>query len=145
MNRSILFATLLSLAAACGGDLGPDPNLAGLDNPDGVVFLAQNEPPAAYMEALYQGLVIRDTRGCLRVQAEDNATVIWPYGTRLQSRGGVLFVIGGDGRELGRVGGPFRMGGGFVPITAARLSARDRELALSRCPSDDYWIAGEIQ
>ncbi|HEX2211735.1 MAG TPA: hypothetical protein VHG93_28870 [Longimicrobium sp.] len=144
MNRSILLAASLPLAAACGADLEPEPALNGNQDPDGVVFLAQNEPPVAYMEARYQGLVTRDAQGCLRVQDQDNAVVIWPYGSRLEARGGELVVIAADGREVGRIGGHFEMGGGFVPITAASLSNADLALARSRCPSDEYWVVGEM-
>lgn len=145
MKRSILFA-LLPFAAACGGDLGPEPNLTGNENPDGVVFLAQSQPPAVHMQALYQGLVTRDAEGCLRVQGHEGragATVVWPYGSRLEARGGALLVKDASGREMGRIGGTFKMGGGYSSDRAASLTDADRALARQRCVGE-FWIASGI-
>lgn len=146
MKGSILLA-LLPLAAACGTDPGPDPNLTGNENPDGVVFLAQNQPATVHMQALYEGLVTRDAEGCLRLRGHEGragATVIWPYGTKLQGRGAELLVISPSGREIGRIGGKFTMGGGNSSDRAASLTEADRALARQRCPGE-FWIAGEIE
>lgn len=146
MKRSILLA-LLPLAAACAKDLGPEPSLAGGENPDGVVFLAQNQPQTVQMQALYQGLVTPDAEGCLRLQGHEGRagpTVIWPYSTRLRERGGVLLVISPAGREIGRIGGAFKMGGGNSSDEAASLTPADRARARQRCPGG-YWIAGDVE
>jgi len=142
MNRSILFAALLPLAA-CGRDLGPTPNRNTGENPDATVFLTQNTPAQDVMEALYVGKVNRDPQGCLRVEGEGGALVIWPYGFRLEARDGNLYVKDADGREVGRIGGDFRMGGGYVPaIGHLALSDTDRARAVT-CPSNSYWIVGD--
>jgi hypothetical protein len=130
--------------AACSPDDGTGPDLTGNENPDATVFVAQNEPPQAVMDALYQGTVNRDEQGCLRVNGEGGATVIWPYGFRLVAHAGGLYVKHPAGRIIGRIGGDFRMGGGFVPSASyAHLSAADRALLESRCPSTYYWVVGE--
>jgi hypothetical protein len=150
MNRTLIRAgarlacTALIALAACSPSEGTGPGLTGSENPDATVFLAQNVPPTAVMEALYQGRVNRDAQGCLRVESENGATVIWPYGFTLEARDGGLFVKDDDGRTVGRIGGEFRMGGGFVPAPGyAQLSARDRALAETRCTSSSYWVVGE--
>jgi hypothetical protein len=144
MNRSIVLAILLPLAAACGGDPGPGPDLTGLANPEATVFLALKDPPGVFMEALFQGTVTRDANGCLRAEGSEGATVIWPHGTRLEARGSALFVVDAAGRELGRIGGRFRMGGGYSQAAYHYLSGADTERAQTRCPGN-YWVAGSIQ
>ena len=145
MNRSIIrpLACLAALAA-CSGPEGTAPRLAGGENPDATVFLAQNAPPDAVMEALYVGKVNRDAQGCLRVESEGGALVIWPYGFTLEARSDGLHVKDAAGRSVGRIGGDFRMGGGFVPAgSLPMLSEADRALAQTRCPSTNYWIVGD--
>lgn len=143
MKRTLVPAALLSLAA-CGGDPGPGPGLTGLANPDATVFLSLETQPTVFMEALFQGTVTRDASGCLRAEGTEGATVIWPYGTRLEARGGALFVVDAAGRELGRIGGHFRMGGGYSRAAYHYLSDADTERAQTRCPGN-YWVAGVIQ
>lgn len=150
MNRSIVRAGALlactfalSLAACFGGE-GTGPSRPGGENPDGTVFLAQTVPPREVMEALYVGKINRDDQGCLRVESEGGAVVVWPYGFRLDARDGGTYVRDAQGRRIGRIGGSFRMGGGFAgSISHIPLSDADRALAESRCPSADYWIVGE--
>jgi hypothetical protein len=132
----------LALAACSPGEAG-GPALAGGENPDAAVFLRQNEPAQNVMDALFQGRVLRDAQGCLRLEGAQPATVIWPYGFTLENRPGGLHVRDAAGRALGRIGGSFRFGGGFVPSDDyAGLSDADRALAGSRCPGE-YWIVGE--
>lgn len=133
---------LLALAACSASERG-GPTLTGNENPDAAVFLRQREPARDVMEALYQGRILRDDQGCLRLEGAEPATVIWPYGFTLESRPGGLYVRDAEGRELGRIGGSFRFGGGFVPShDYAGLSDADRALADTRCPGE-YWIVGE--
>jgi hypothetical protein len=142
MKRSTLLAVLLPLVAACGGDSGPEPNLTGSENPEATVFLTESELPAGYMDALFQGRVVRDEQGCLRLESAQPATVIWPVGSTLESRDGALYVKDGAGRELAKIGAVASFGGGYVPSAEyASLSARDRSLAQTRCPGQ-YWLAG---
>jgi hypothetical protein len=133
-------ALVLATLACADHGVGPDLNAGG--DPDEVIFLAQNELPAGYMEALYRGPVALDEKGCLRLSG--GVTVIWPYGATLQNRDGELHVRDPEGRVVGKVGGNFHMGGGYVPLTAAVLSAEDRARAENDCPSADYWVAGEM-
>ena len=148
MNRTIVRAgAALAVAmalAACSASGGGGPSLTGNENPDATVFLAQNIRPDAVMEALYVGRVVRDEQGCLRTESEGGALVIWPYGSSLQARDGGLYVRIEEGRSIGRIGGSFRMGGGYVPAAAfEHLSPSDRALAESRCPSTHYWVVGD--
>jgi hypothetical protein len=142
MKRSPLLAVLLPLVAACGGDPGSEANLTGSENPEATVFLAESELPGAYMDALFQGRVVRDEQGCLRLESAQPATVIWPLGSTLESRDGALYVKDGAGRELAKIGAVGSLGGGYVPSHEyASLSAGDRALAQTRCPGE-YWLAG---
>jgi hypothetical protein len=150
MNRSLLrpgaaLACTVALSlAACSPSEDTGASLTGGDNPDATVFLAQNTPPDAVMEALYVGKVNRDEQGCLRVESEGGAVVIWPYHFTLEARDGGLFVKDAQGRSVGRIGGEFRMGGGFVPSGSfAQISEAHRALAQTRCPSTHYWIVGD--
>lgn len=150
MNRPLIRAgaalavTVALSLTACSPSDETGASLTGGGNPDGTVFLAQNTPPGAVMEALYVGKVNRDEQGCLRVESEGGAVVIWPYRFTLETRDDGLFVTDAKGRSVGRIGGDFRMGGGFVPSGGfAHLSEADRALAQTRCPSTHYWIVGE--
>ncbi len=96
------------------------------------------------MEALFQGRVILDQAGCIRLDSAEGSTVVWPYGATLQQSGLELRVRAADGREIGRLGGSFRFGGGHVPtLHTFALAPEDRELAQLSCPGD-FWIVGEI-
>jgi hypothetical protein len=148
MTRSLVRAALplactlaFSLAACSAGDIGPA--LAGNDNPGGAVFLAQNQPAETVMEALFQGTVVQDEQGCLRLGGGHPATVIWPYGFKLEARVGGVYVEDASGRTVGRVGGSFSFGGGNINTHEhASLTARDHALAASRCPGT-FWLVGE--
>lgn len=146
MTRSIirLAACTAALAlAACSPSEREGPALTGNENPDATVFLAQNQPPQSVMEALFDGVVVRDAQGCLRLGGPEAATVVWPYGFKLEARDSGLYVKDAAGRSVGRIGGPFRFGGGHVPAhDYANLTARDRGLAESRCPGG-YWLVGD--
>lgn len=145
MSRSLLqLCARLVLLPALALPACTSPGLSGGEDPDGTVFLTQRTPPGAVMEALYTGKVNRDPQGCLRVETEGGAMVIWPYGFRLEARDGGLYVENADGRTIGRIGGDFRMGGGFVPAgnASAFLSDAGRARAAA-CPSSHYWIVGD--
>ena len=146
MRHPLLSACLVALAAAaCDPSTGPDPTLASGDDPAATVFLAQDAPPPSYMEALYRGRVVRDAQGCLRLEGAETSTVIWPYGFTLEARDDGLYVKNAEDEDVGRVGGSFHMGGGFVPLDyVEHLSDQKRALATSRCPGG-YWVAGEFR
>lgn len=105
----------------------------------GVLFLVAEKPATTVMEALFQGRVVQDAAGCFRLESTAGATVIWPYGFRLDDGS----VRDAKGRSLGRIGGQFRFGGGYVGTTAPGvLSDSDRSRAAARCPGE-YWIVGD--
>jgi len=137
-------ALLLLLSAACASSES-DPTALGAELQPGTVFLAQSEPPGAVMDALFDGTVARDGSGCLRLEGGDRPTVVWPYGAELTSRAGAFWVRDAAGREIGRIGGSFRFGGGEIPSLhdGIPLTAAQRSLAAERCPGR-YWIVGEI-
>jgi hypothetical protein len=145
MTRSTirpLAATAALALAACSGADGRGPGAAGGEK-SMPVFLVQREPQGAVMEALYQGKVVRDAQGCLRIEGADPATVVWPYGFTLEERGADLQVKDAAGRVLGRIGGTFKFGGGHVPPgNYAFLPEPDRATAATRCPGD-VWIVGD--
>jgi hypothetical protein len=147
MNRSIsraLSSCAVALAlAACGQAESTGPSFTR--NEPSEIFLVQAAPPAAVMDALFQGRVSRDLQGCLRMEGlGDRHTVIWPHGFTLVERGGELFVRDAAGRDVGRIGGSFRFGGGeSSTLHQGLLSDESRQLAESRCPGR-YWIVGEV-
>lgn len=139
-------ALALVALAACSNAPAADPvSLARGPGGEGTVFLAQTEAPEAIMDALFEGRVVRDPAGCLRLDGPDPATVVWPKDFSLEERGGELLVVAEDGGVAGRVGGPFRLGGGEVPFLhdGIPVSDEDRRLAAERCPGR-YWIVGEV-
>jgi hypothetical protein len=146
MTRSIIRAAACAAAlalAACSATEGEAPALTGNENPDATVFLTQNQPPQAVMEALFEGVVVRDAQGCLRLGSDAGATVIWPYRFALQSRSDGLYVKDAGGRTVGRIGGSFRFGGGNIgAYSHAGLSAGDQARAASRCPGT-FWLVGD--
>lgn len=148
MNRSIsraLSACAVALAlAACGQAEGTGPTFSRNEPP--ALFFVQGAPPAVVMDALFQGRVTRDAVGCLRLDhLGDRHTVVWPHGFTIEERDDGLFVKDAAGRDVGRIGGSFRFGGGEIPALheGLKLSDESRQLAESRCPGR-YWIVGEV-
>jgi hypothetical protein len=142
--KSILNCLILAsagLSAACSNspvDLTEDDN--------GFVFLTQSVVPDVVMDALFEGRVVADESGCLRLDSVDDATVVWPAGYRLVRDGTRLEVRAPDGRTVGRLGGEFRLGGGEVNElhSGLQISAASRQRALDRCPGR-FWIVGDVQ
>jgi len=108
----------------------------------GVIFVAQNVVPVAVMEALFEGRVIPDAAGCLRFDSPDPATVVWPKGFSISESAGMMIVRNDAGRQIGRIGGTFRLGGGEVS-SVQQVSAEDRERLETSCPGR-YWIVGDV-
>lgn len=106
-----------------------------------IMFLTAAQPARESMQALFEGRVVVDPAGCIRLDSPDPATVIWPHGFRLAVQRGQLLVRDGTGREIGRIGGAFRFGGGEVPTLSASILAGHAAVA-ARCPGR-YWIVGE--
>ncbi|HZD05483.1 MAG TPA: hypothetical protein VE173_11205 [Longimicrobiales bacterium] len=146
----VFAASILAVAtlSGCGPSAQEDPvALAqGLtqDTP-GPLFFALSQRPNAVMEALFQGRVSLDDAGCLRFDSSEPATVIWPFRSSLEDSDGVLRVLDEAGDEIGRIGGEFRLGGGFVQTLhdGIPLSDSDQALATDRCPGV-YWIVGAV-
>jgi hypothetical protein len=147
MRRSLLsrvpVLACLATLAVCGpaGSNGTGPTLAVSGDPSTVVFLAQDTPPVAYMEALFIGRVTRDAQGCLRLDTDDRHTVIWPRGYTLEANGAALVVKDDQGHAVGTVEGSFRVPGGEVPSLdfVDNLAEQTRAQA-ANCPGR-YWVA----
>ena len=140
-GRVPLLACLAALAAAaCGSGARDGASLTLADDPSATVFLTPETPPNSYMEALYRGRVVRDAKGCLRL--DSGSTVVWPHGFTLEARGDELVVKDASGRVVGQIGGSFRFGGGGVDSVdhVENLSGKDRARAAEHCPGS-YWVA----
>ena len=110
-----------------------------------VIFLAQNVTQTAVMDALFEGRIVVDTAGCIRLDSPDPATVVWPKGFTISGSGAALRVRDGAGRDIGRIGDAFRLGGGEVPTLhdGISVSAADRQRAETHCPGR-YWVVGDV-
>ncbi|MFN0181546.1 MAG: hypothetical protein ACKVZ0_22270 [Gemmatimonadales bacterium] len=112
---------------------------------DGTLFLTQAVVPAAHMDALFRGTVAVDERGCYRLGLTGQATMVWPFGYRLINTIEGATVVNQDGNEVGRIGGEFVFGGGFVSTLPAGMVASEtlRARAVAACPGS-FWIAWPI-
>lgn len=141
------FAALAIVVVACSppsnGD-GGSASLVGLSAGAEVRFFTQSQVSEAVMDALFEGRVVADEEGCLRLDGPDAQTVIWPKGWALATVEGTRVVRDAAGREVGRIEGTFRLGGGEVPVLhdGIPMDAADREEAEEACPGR-YWIVGE--
>lgn len=139
-----LAALLLLGGCSSAGDGGPSAPLTSVLL-DETVFLAQSETPDVVMDALFEGRVTRDDDGCLRLDTPDSHTVVWPFGFSLAARDGELVVRDAGGDVVGRIGGPFRLGGGEVAVLhdGIAMAPEDRQEARASCPGR-YWIVGDV-
>jgi hypothetical protein len=144
--RACIGALAVVLLAACSstGDDAPLDPLRFLQL-TGVVFITQDVVQDVVMDALFQGRVITDAAGCLRLDSPDPATVIWPKGFTIVSSGDTLHIRDASGRDIGQIGGSFRLGGGEVQTLhdGIGVSAADRQRAQTQCPGR-YWIVGSV-
>ena len=135
--RRLLFVLALGLSA-CSNATDPG------DTPAGLVFLSLSAQPNVVMEALFNGRVVADAAGCLRLQSSEPAAVIWPKGFSLANSVEGPIVRDAAGVEIGRIQDTFKFGGGFVgtldgiPV----ISDATRKTAYEKCPGS-YWIVGE--
>jgi hypothetical protein len=97
------------------------------------------------MEALFLGQVVEDGEGCLRLQPPADHTVVWPYRSTLEVRGDGSWVVSEEGKDIGKIGGAFRFGGGEVPFLHEGLGFTHGQITEihARCPGR-YWIVGEL-
>lgn len=142
-TAAIALVSLVTAGCASPQDSSPfDPLL--FQERTGVVFVTQNVVPAAVMEALFEGPVVADPAGCLRLDSPDNATVVWPKGFTITENGSRMVVHDATGRAIGTIGESFRLGGGEVQsLDGSSVSAADRERATAHCPGR-YWIVGDV-
>jgi hypothetical protein len=141
-NGVVMFLAAVAFTACSA--LESDPSALSLNRGE-PLFITQNVIPNAVMDALFQGRIVADEAGCLRLQPGDRVTVVWPRGFTLERVSGTFLVRDADGRAVGRIGDTFRLGGGEVPYLhqGIGLSAADRQLATSRCPGL-FWIVGSL-
>jgi hypothetical protein len=143
-RRASSIALVAVLLTACSSRDDSDPfDPLHFQQRTGVIFVAQNVVPDAVMEALFDGRVIADAAGCLRFDSPDPATVVWPKGFTIWESAGTMIVRNDAGRQIGQIGGPFRLGGGEVSVVQEGLSAADRERLETNCPGR-YWIVGDV-
>lgn len=108
-----------------------------------LVFLAMRITPAAHMDALFEGAVVSDEAGCLRLDSSDAATVVWPRYWSLERRDDTVRILDADGHFVASLGERLSLPGGEVETLPAAMgfTEADRELAGNRCPGR-YWIVG---
>mgnify|MGYP001053328658 CR=1 FL=1 len=138
-------ALLALLLGGCAESATAPADYALVSLDGGAYFIRQPEKPGAVMEALFLGQVVKDEAGCLRLQSPADATVVWPYRSSLGARDDGLWVVDAAGKEIGRIGGAFRFGGGEVPFLHEGLGFHEPERSAihARCPGR-YWIVGEV-
>lgn len=137
---------LLSLILTGCADTGTPTADLPLDSLEGdTYFIRQPERPRSVMDALFQGRVVRDERGCLRLQPPADATVVWPFGSTLEARSSGQWVVEAGGNEMGKIGGLFSFGGGEVPFLHVGLGFQQPDITQiqTRCPGR-FWIVGDV-
>ena len=93
------------------------------------------------MSALFEGTVVVDGAGCIRLSGPDDATVIWPHGFTAELTIEGVEIHDRSDHPVGRLGDHFSLGGGEVETLHAGMgfTEEDRELASRHCPGR-YWI-----
>lgn len=145
-TRKVLsVASTLLILAACS-ETSPteftSPNLH-VSSASGARLITQNVVPAVSMDALFQGRLVLDDRGCIRLGSEDGATVVWPHGFTAERTVEGVSVRDADGALFGRVGEELSFAGGEVATLHEGMgfTEDDRNLATQHCPGR-YWIVG---
>lgn len=145
MTKPLSVAAALLILAACS-EASPteftSPNLH-VSSASGMHLITQNIVPAASMEALFQGRLFLDDRGCIRLDSEDDATVVWPHGFTAERTVEGIVVRDADGALFGRIGDELSLVGGKVATLHEGMgfTEEDRSLATQHCPGR-YWIVG---
>lgn len=148
-DRVIVVLALAAIAVgACSSltDLGPlsiEADTIEARMGSGVVFIGMKVSPTESMSALFEGAVVADEEGCLRLDSVDRHTVVWPHGYGFDAAGGTVRILDAQGGLVGRVGEDFDLGGGEVTSLHDGLgfTQADRDLAEEHCPGR-YWIVG---
>lgn len=109
-----------------------------------LVFLTMRITPTEHMEALFEGAVVSDEAGCLRLDSPDAATVVWPRHWAMELQGNTIRILNADGQFVASIGDGFSLPGGEVQTLPATMgfTEDDRQLAANQCPGR-YWIVGE--
>lgn len=107
---------------------------AGMEN--GVQIMTQNVLQGAVMDAKFEGTVIADDDGCLRLMESDGPTVVWLMGYTGEIGADGISILDGNGNVAGHVGGSFSFGGGSVPELhqTLGLTHEGRDPAAQTCP-----------
>ncbi len=145
----VLVLTLVAIAVgACSSLTDVDPLAIEADTIEarigsGIVFISMKVSPTDAMSALFEGAVIADEEGCLRLDSVDEHAVVWPNGYGFDDTGGTVRILDAEGGLVGRVGDDFDLGGGEVTSLHDGLgfTQADRDLAEEHCPGR-YWIVG---
>jgi hypothetical protein len=145
IHVSLYWLILTGALMGCSRDAAGPADYSVLDDGTATYFLTLPVVPNAVMEALYQGRVLKDERGCLRLQQPDDATVVWPFGFTLEVRKGQEWVLDATGKDVGKISGTFRFGGGEVPFLHEGLgfTAAANAQIQAKCPGR-FWIVAEI-
>lgn len=151
--RTLAILSMFAMLGACESNAGPDgPMIDAADHvvvttDDGVLLLTQDATDGSAMDALFNGSITLDDRGCLRLQSAsgDGATAVWPADYSLDRSGDAVRVVDADGTVVGALGGAFTFGGGEVAELTADMgfTADDQALAQDRCPGR-FWIVNAL-
>ncbi len=137
--RAVMLLGFALFTSGCGE--GAAPLVPVLD--EEVLVLTQQEGLVVFFDGRYRGMVELDDAGCLRLDlAEpDDATVVWPAGTSLWSRGDQLVLRDPAGRQIVALGENVQLGGGFLAALeeVTDLSEAERAEIRGRCPGP-YWL-----
>ena len=109
--------------------------------PPNPLFLTQATVPTETMQALFVGRIVIDSAGCVRADAVDNATIVWPKGFSLADGR----VQDATGRPIGTIGGEFRLGGGEIDVLPMNIAgdAALRARVLELCPGK-FFLVGDV-
>ena len=107
---------------------------------DGLVVFTQNRVPDATMDALFEGTVVRDPAGCLRLASSAGATVVWPHGYTAEAGSSSVQIFDADGALVGTIGESFSIGGGEVVSLTQAMGFTDAVRRASEACPGRYWI-----
>lgn len=147
---AVALLSLVTTVAACESPVGTEEQVFVGDALEArmsgeLLFLTMRTTPEVHMEALFEGAVVGDAAGCLRLDSPDDATVVWPRGWGFEQRDGTIVILNANGELVARIGEGLRLGGGEVETLPAVLgfTQADRDLAERHCPGK-YWIASHV-
>ena len=111
-----------------------------------VLVLTQSEDLVWYPLVEFRGPVLIDEAGCMRLglAAPENATIVWPSGTTVWTRGRMHVVRDDRGREVLDLDGTAQFSGGFAAALEelTDLTETERAETRERCPGP-YWLVSE--